>query len=502
MSTSVEPLLAIVERFGKPRPRIMLLGDVMVDEYIYGDAERLSPEAPVPVLQERSREQRPGGAGNVAAGLAALGAEVLCVSVCGNDLQGNLLLDLFLRMGVRTEGILHCKDRPTTAKTRLVGLAQHRHPQQMLRLDQEATTTLSADQQAQILEYIRRELPHCATLALEDYNKGLLAPDFCRQIIALARSLHKPVLVDPALIADYSKYDGASTITPNRFEAERASGLKLADSLDGVPQLAETLLKNHRLETCILTLDRHGIYLLEKDSPGGGVYIPTRPRTVYDVTGAGDMVLAMLAMAIASGATWQQAAELANVAGGLEVEKFGIVPIKIDEVVDELLRLDSDTRGKERSQAQLLHDLERRRRASPLGKVVFTNGVFDLLHAGHVKYLEFARRQGDLLIVAVNTDESVQRLKGPGRPVNPLSDRMAVLAGLQAVDFVVSFSDDTPTALIEAVRPDVLVKGEDYADKEVVGREIVEKRGGKVVLAPFLAGRSTSGTIQRVKGPA
>jgi D-beta-D-heptose 7-phosphate kinase/D-beta-D-heptose 1-phosphate adenosyltransferase len=502
MSSSIEPLLAIVERFGKPRQRIMLLGDVMNDEYIYGDAERLSPEAPVPVVQERYREQRPGGAGNVAAGLAALGAEVLCVSVCGDDHAGNRLLDLFLRMGVRTEGILRCPDRPTTSKTRLVGLAQHRHPQQMLRLDQEATAPLTAEQQAKILEYVQRELPDCAALALEDYNKGLLAPDFCRQIIALARSLKKPTLVDPALISDYSKYDGASTITPNRFEAERASGLKLTDALEGAPQLAEALLRNHHLETCLLTLDRHGMYLLEAADltrGGHGSHIPTRPRTVYDVTGAGDMVLAMLAMAIAGGATWQQAAALANVAGGLEVEKFGIVPIKKDEVIDELLRLDSDTRGKERSVSQLLNDLERRRRTSPLGKVVFTNGVFDLLHAGHVKYLEFARKQGDLLIVAVNSDESTQRLKGPGRPVNPLADRMAVLAGLQAVDYVVSFAEDTPTALIEAVRPDVLVKGEDYSGKEVVGREIVEKTGGRVVLAPFLAGRSTTATIQRAK---
>jgi D-beta-D-heptose 7-phosphate kinase / D-beta-D-heptose 1-phosphate adenosyltransferase len=502
MNTSIEPLLAIVERFGKPRPRIMLIGDVMVDEYIYGDAERLSPEAPVPVVQERYREQRPGGAGNVAAGLAALGAEVLCVSVCGNDFQGNLLLDLFLKMGVRTEGILRCPDRPTTAKTRLVGLAQHRHPQQMLRLDQEVTTSPSAEQQTRIFEYIQRELPNCAALALEDYNKGLLAPEFCKWVIALARSLKKPILVDPALISDYSKYDGVSTITPNRFEAERASGLKLADSLEGASQLAEALLRKHHLETCLLTLDRHGMYLLEAadlQRGGGGNHIPTRPRTVYDVTGAGDMVLAMLAMAVACGATWSQAAALANIAGGLEVEKFGIVPIKKDEVIDELHRLDSDTRGKERSVAQLLRDLERRRRTSPLGKVVFTNGVFDLLHAGHVKYLEFARKQGDLLIVGVNSDASTQRLKGPGRPVNPLADRMAVLAGLQAVDYVVSFDQDTPTELIEAVRPDVLVKGEDYTGKEVVGREIVEKNGGKVVLAPFLAGRSTTGTIARVK---
>ncbi len=507
MNSSLEPLLALVERFGTAsRPRIMLLGDVMLDEYIYGDADRLSPEAPVPVVQERYREQRTGGAGNVAAGLAALGAEVLCVSVCGEDLQGRLLLELFQKMGVNTEGLLRCPDRPTTSKTRLVGLAQHRHPQQMLRLDQETTTPLSSEQQASLMAYVRRELPSCAALALEDYNKGLLAPDFCRAVVHFARGLGKPILVDPALLSDYSKYDGVSTITPNRFEAERASGLKLADSLEGVPQLAAALLTRHHLETCLLTLDRHGMYLLERGdleagggagAAGGGTHIPSRPRTIYDVTGAGDMVLAMLAMAIACGASWKQAATLANIAGGLEVEKFGIVPIKKDEVIDELHRLDSDTRGKERTLPQLLHDLERRRRSSPLGKVVFTNGVFDLLHAGHVKYLEFARKQGNLLIVGVNSDESVQRLKGPTRPVNPIADRMAVLAGLQAVDYVVSFAEDTPAALIEAVRPDVLVKGEDYSGKEVVGRETVEGRGGKVVLAPFLPGRSTSGIIKK-----
>jgi D-beta-D-heptose 7-phosphate kinase/D-beta-D-heptose 1-phosphate adenosyltransferase len=540
MPTSPESLIALVERFAPPAaggpgqaaglppvpPRVMLIGDVMVDEYIYGDAERLSPEAPVPVVQERYREQRAGGAGNVAAGLATLGADVFCVSVCGDDFQGRLLLDLFARMEgaggsggggggaagaakvgrVRTDGILRCPDRPTTAKIRLVGLAQHRHPQQMLRLDQEVTAPLTADQQATLLAYVRAELPACAALAIEDYNKGLLTPDFCRQVIAVARSLHKPILVDPALISDYSKYDGASTITPNRFEAEKASGLKLADSVEGAPLLAEALLSRHHLETCLLTLDRHGMYLLERAAGADGPHgtpIPTRPRTVYDVTGAGDMVLATMTMAVAVGATWKQAAMLANIAGGLEVEKFGIVPIRRDELIDELHRQDGDSRGKERALPQLVKELDRRRKAGGGGgggggpKVVFTNGVFDILHAGHVKYLEFARRQGDLLVVGVNADESVRRLKGPARPVNPLADRMAVLAGLQAVDYVVSFADDTPAALIAAVQPDVLVKGEDYAGKEVVGRETVEARGGKVVLAPFLQGRSSTNVIQK-----
>jgi D-beta-D-heptose 7-phosphate kinase/D-beta-D-heptose 1-phosphate adenosyltransferase len=509
MPTTPPSLITLVEKFA--RPRIMLVGDIMVDEYIYGDAERLSPEAPVPVVQERYREQRAGGAGNVATALATLGAQVLVVSICGNDFQGKLLLELFRKMSnggggsgaVNTDGILQSPDRPTTSKTRLVGLAQHRHPQQMLRLDQETTTAVSPEQEAQLLAYVQKELPTCDALALEDYNKGLLTPTLCQGVIGIARALKKPVLVDPALISDYSKYDGASTITPNRFEAEKAANLKLSDSPDEVPALARALRDKHHLETCLLTLDRHGMYLLEES---GGTTIPTRPRNVYDVTGAGDMVLATMTMAIASGASWLQAAHLANVAGGLEVEKFGIVPITKDEIIDELHRIDSASQSKQRTLPQLLKELQRRRRVAPGGvglprsappTVVFTNGVFDILHAGHVKYLDFARNEGDLLIVGVNADDSVRRLKGPTRPVNPLEDRMTVLAGLQSVDYVVPFEEDTPANLIDAIRPDVLVKGEDYSGKEVVGRETVEAHGGRVVLAPFLKGRSTTQTIAR-----
>ncbi len=512
MPTSTDTLISLVEKFGRPTPpRVMLVGDVMVDEYIYGDAERLSPEAPVPVVTERYREQRAGGAGNVAAGLATLGANVLCVSVCGDDLQGRQLLDLFAKMGVNTDGILRCPDRPTTAKIRLVGLAQHRHPQQMLRLDQEVTRPLTPEQQTKLLDFVRRELPTCEALAIEDYNKGLLSNSLCQEIITIARSLKKPILVDPALLSDYSKYNGSSTITPNRFEAEKASGLTLADSLEGAPLLAETLLKKHNLDTCLLTLDRHGMFLLERGelanvTPGTvpGKHIATRPRTIYDVTGAGDMVLATLTMAIATGASWIQAAMLANIAGGLEVEKFGIVPIRKDEIIDELVLQDGHTRGKERGLTHLLKDIERRRRSKgPNGiapKIVFTNGVFDILHAGHVKYMDFSKQQGDVLIVGVNSDESVKRLKGPTRPVNTLTDRMAVLAGLQSIDYVISFPEDTPLNLIAAILPDVLVKGEDYSGKEVVGRDIVEARGGKVVLAPFLQGRSTTKTIEKIGG--
>ncbi len=510
MLTSPANLAAIVQRFA--HPRILLVGDIMIDEYIYGDAERLSPEAPVPVIQERYREQRAGGAGNVAAGLAALGAQVVVVSICGDDVQGSLLVDVFQKMGATTDGILRCTDRPTTSKTRLVGLAQHRHPQQMLRLDQESTRPLTAEQQATLLAYIKTQLLSVAAVALEDYNKGLLSPDFCSAVIQLARDAGKPILVDPAFIADYSKYTGVSVITPNRYEAERGSNLKLTTAEDA-PRVAHALLTTLNLQACLLTLDKQGMYLLERPvtapAESAATTIPTRPRNVYDVTGAGDMVLATLVMAIASGASWLDASMLANIAGGLEVEKFGIVPITKDEILDELHRQDADTRGKIRTLSALLKDLQHHRggqgqsgggaatNAGP--KIVFTNGVFDVLHVGHVQYLAFSRRQGDLLIVGVNSDASVKRLKGPTRPLNNQDDRLAVLAALQAVDYVILFEEDTPAALIDAIIPNVLIKGDDYAHKEVVGRATVEKNGGQVILAPFLAGRSSTHTINQLQ---
>lgn len=480
-----------------PRPRVLLVGDLMVDEYIYGNAERLSPEAPVPVVQEKRRERRAGGAGNVAADLSVLGADVHCVAIRGQDSYGDLLVQLLGELGVHTDGVLALPNRPTTSKVRLVGLAQHRHPQQMLRLDCEDVTPIAGEVVGKLLAYCRTQIASCDVVLFEDYNKGLMSMELCQSIIELARQKKKPVLVDPAAISNYSRYRGATTITPNRTEAERATGLKLADSADSAPQLARALLDSLELETCVLTLDRHGMYLLEGDN-GKGQLHSTRPRNVYDVTGAGDMVLAMMAVAIAGKTTWSQAVDLANIAGGLEVERFGCVPITREEIIAELYSLDHSEPSKILSVPDLQRQLKHHRDAGK--KIVFTNGCFDILHAGHTQYLAFSRKQGDLLIVGVNSDDSVKRLKGPTRPVNSQDDRMAVLAALAAVDYVVIFDEDTPHDLIAALQPDILIKGDDYAGKEVVGRDIVEARGGKVVLAPFLNGRSTSEIIKKSRG--
>ncbi len=478
---------------GFAQPRILVVGDLILDQYIYGDAERLSPEAPVPVVRERYREQRVGGAGNVALFLAALGAKPTVVGICGNDDNGRRLGDLLVKAGVSITGLVTASNRPTSSKTRVVGLAQHRHQQQMLRLDHEVTEPISENIQSRLLEIIDAELSQHTIVCVEDYNKGLFAGDLCGLIIDMARQRGLEVLVDPAAISDYRRYQQATAITPNRAEAQLATGRPMRSAADA-SAVADHLMKQLNLDACVLTLDRDGMYLQQGTEPGQ--LHATRPRTVYDVTGAGDMVLAMLALARAQKAPWSATVDLGNIAGGLEVERFGCVPLTRQEVISELTRLEGHGDSKIRTLAELATELKSRKQAGE--RICFTNGVFDILHAGHVQYLQFARAQADILVVGVNSDASVRRLKGNARPVNPLADRLAVLAGLDSVSYLVAFDADTPLELIQSISPDVLVKGSDYGDKTVVGREWVESSGGHVTLAPFLPGRSTTQVIEKV----
>ena len=483
--------IEIVENL--PRSPIVLVGDLMLDRYVYGNAERLSPDAPVPVLHYRREDSRLGGAGRVAADLATLGAEVRVVSVIGDDDNGRQIRALLEGYGRDVSGLIVVPGRPSTSKIRLVGLAQHRHPQQMMRLDYEDTSGFDAGTCDAIRSAYATALRGASAVCLEDYNKGLLEDPTCRELIAVARAAGVPVLVDPAAIADYAKYAGATAITPNRVEATLATKLPCGAD-DEYAAVAEQLLSSLDLEAAVLTLDKNGIYVVTR--AGQTHWIKGRERKVYDVSGAGDMVLAMLAVARSAGADWRDAAALANTAAGLEVEKFGSVPITPREILQELLSEARDQLGKQRTLETLLPELARHRAAGR--RVVFTNGCFDLIHLGHVKYFQFAKAQGDLLVVGVNTDNGIRRLKGDKRPIIDEDARISVLAELESIDYLVRFDEDTPLRLIESVRPDVLVKGADYKKEQVVGWDLVESYGGRVALAPLIDGRSTSNVIERI----
>jgi D-beta-D-heptose 7-phosphate kinase/D-beta-D-heptose 1-phosphate adenosyltransferase len=485
-------LIELVERL--PRSRVLLVGDVMMDRYLYGDVERISPEAPVPVLHFQREELRLGGAGNVANNLLALNADVSVVAVIGADDTGRKVRQQLTEGGASADGLIELSDRPTVTKMRLVGSAQHRHAQTMLRLDYEERGAIADDVAADVVKRVEAQLDAGAhVLCVEDYNKGLLTPAVCKAIIAAARAREVPVIIDPAVLSDYSRYAGATAIKLNRVETEKATGLPV-ETPEQWQAAAERLLQVLDLEAAIITLDRNGSYLATRD--GERRWLKTRARQVFDVTGAGDMVHAMVTVARAAGATWPEAVALANVAAGLEVERFGCVPIRPDEIIQELLVEAHEHLGKERTLEQLLPELQRHRAQGR--RIVFTNGCFDLIHLGHVKYFRFAKAQGDLLVVGVNTDAGIRRLKGSKRPIINEQDRVTVLEELESIDYLVRFSDDTPMRLIEAIKPDVLVKGADYKKEQVVGWDFVESCGGRVALAPLVDGRSTSAVIQRI----
>ncbi|MFP4145055.1 MAG: D-glycero-beta-D-manno-heptose 1-phosphate adenylyltransferase [Phycisphaeraceae bacterium] len=476
--------------------RIVVAGDFLLDRYIYGHADRLSPDAPVPVLAVQREEPRPGGAANVCLDLRALRCEVVTLGVIGRDPAGDELRAALEEAGCDTAGLLEADDRPTTVKHSLVGLAQHRHPQKMFRLDIEKKTPLGEKLIERLLAAAAAALEGADVLCLEDYAKGVLGEGVSQKLIALARERGIPVMVDPAAIEDYRRYRGATCITPNRTEASLATGIDASGAdEDELVRMGRKLLRELELEKLLLTLDKQGVLLLERGRRPR--MVPTRTREVYDVTGAGDMVLAMLAGAVANGAAWPQAVELANTAAGLEVEKFGVVPIELGEVLLALLRRDAQSLGKQRSLEHLLVELAAHRQQGK--RIAFTNGCFDILHAGHVQYLRQARQAGDLLVVGLNSDDSIRRIKGDSRPVNREEDRVLVLSELESVDYVVVFGEDTPRNLIEAIRPDALVKGADYTRETVVGHEIVEQAGGEVVLVPLVKGRSTTNIIRRLE---
>jgi D-beta-D-heptose 7-phosphate kinase/D-beta-D-heptose 1-phosphate adenosyltransferase len=486
-----ENLLKAIKNLGSPK--VLVVGDFMLDVYIYGDAEKISPEAPVPVLKISETEHRCGGAGSVTANLAALGAKAYCLGIIGDDQDSEILKTKLTEAGVNIDGLFKASNRPTISKQRLIGLAQHLHRQQLIRMDRESTEPISNELNETILAAYKDKLPDVDMVCLQDYNKGLLSDSLCRQIIRLANQANKKVLVDPCLASDYSKYAGATAVTPNRKESSAAVGFEVIDA-ETAAKAADFLFQKLELEAVIITLDKEGAYLKTQTE---SVMIPTRPRSVYDVTGAGDMVLATLATALAAGCSYETAVQLSNIAGGIEVEKFGTVTVTVEEIADEIAGQNRGAGGKILTAESLLKELARHRRQKKT--IVFTNGCFDVLHRGHIEYLKFCRRQGDVVVLGLNSDNSIRMLKGPGRPINNQEDRAALLAVMEMIDYITLFDEPSVLDLVRKVRPDVLVKGEDWAVKGVVGREFVESYGGKVALAPLIENKSSTATIEKMK---
>jgi D-beta-D-heptose 7-phosphate kinase / D-beta-D-heptose 1-phosphate adenosyltransferase len=474
------------------RPRLMVVGDLILDRYIWGDAERISQEAPVPLLRADHREHRLGGAASVATMLAALGAEVQLVGVVGDDPEGDRVRRLLHDRGIDHKGVITLADRPTTLKERYIGRAQDRHPQQMIRVDYEVRAPIPAAAEVAVVESLNAAIQRSDVVLISDYDKGVCTPSLLRVLIDACRSAGVKVLADPIRSSDYARYRGVHCMTPNRLEAQLATGMTIHKPEDAL-RLGQRLVDTLGMDSVLVTLDRDGMALVRKN--GRAELVPTRPRQVYDITGAGDMVLSIVGLCLAAGADYDEAAALGNVAGGLEVEQHGVVLLSREEILRDLIEHRPGGAGKVFDRAGLLAEVDRRRSAGQ--SVVFTNGCFDLLHVGHARLLRESAELGDFLVVGLNSDESVRRLKGPDRPINHEADRAELLAALDSVDAVTLFVEDTPLELIEAIRPDVLVKGGDYHPEEVVGRDVVEASGGRLVLIPLVEGKSTTDMVRR-----
>lgn len=468
---------------------ILVVGDVMLDRFTRGAVDRVSPEAPIPVLRVLNETAMPGGAGNVAVNLAALGARAELVSVVGDDAGGRDLCRLVNDKLGSAGGLLTLAGRPTTVKTRFIAGGQ-----QLLRADCETDAPLDEADTARLLAAVAQRLPGVGVLILSDYGKGVLAGDVAAALIDLATKAGVRVLVDPKG-RDYRRYRGAFCITPNARELAEATGMTSRD--DGaVVAACRALAADCGIATIVATRSEQGMSVVPADGPV--THLRAQAREVFDVSGAGDTVVAVLAAAVAAGADLVTAGTLANIAAGIVVAKVGTATVRPGELHAAAgLALALGPGGKRVSLDRAVEQVERWRRQGL--RVGFTNGCFDLLHPGHVSLIAQARAACDRLVLGLNDDDSVRRLKGPTRPVQNEAARATVLSALGDVDLVVGFADDTPLALIQALRPDVLVKGADYTVDKVVGAKEVIGWGGRVLLADLTAGQSTSSTIARMK---
>ncbi len=478
----------MIERLKKRRPNILVVGDLMLDSYLWGGAERISPEAPVPVVAVTKETKSLGGAGNVVANLISLGAKVCVSSILGSDEAAKIIKEKFERLGADTSAIFEDDARVTSLKTRVMA-GSH----QIVRFDKETKNEINEANEAKIVGFASQNGSKFDAILLSDYKKGVLTDSLTQRLITLANSLNIPVLADPKG-SDYTKYKGATLLTPNKKEASEATKIEIKDDT----KLFEAGIKLKReleLKYSIITLSEDGIGIFDES---GTTKLPTLAQEVFDVTGAGDTVLAALGISLAIGADIVEAAKFANKAAAVVVAKVGSATVTLEEIISfETKEANEDFEDKIVDRAYLKKAVEGLKARGK--KVVFTNGCFDILHSGHVKYLSEARKLGSALVVGLNTDRSVRELKGEGRPINSELDRARVLAALGCIDFVALFDEETPKELIDSLVPDILVKGADYEPENIVGYDTVTKNGGKVMTIALVDGKSTTKTIERIK---
>jgi len=468
--------------------RLLVVGDLMIDEYVWGEVNRISPEAPVQVVSVKTEEYTLGGSGNVVNNLVALGAQVFVLGVTGTGRNGKLLLDKLNDLGVDTRGVIQERSRPTTKKTRII--ADH---QQVLRIDRETQKKVSVSTLRSLTTLAEKIIPEVDLVLISDYGKGVISRSLIADLVKIARSNNKLTIADPKGLA-FEKYSGVSLLTPNSKEASLASGVEITDGKN-VATAGNILMEKSGIERLLITCGKDGMVLFE---PGcEPLKISTKAREVYDVSGAGDTVLAVLGLGMAAGLQLKEAITLANTAAGLVVGKVGTATVSKNELLQALKPTSEDIVSKYKSLneiSQLCRKLRKDRK-----RIVMTNGCFDLLHAGHIRLFSASKQLGDAMIVAIDDDDSVKRLKGPGRPVIGATERVRILSALDSVDYVMVFATNELDRVIGAIQPDVLTKGSDYDSVEILGRKIVESYGGRIELIPITEDISAAQIINSIK---
>ena len=469
------------------RPKVLVVGDLILDEYIWGGVTRISPEAPVPILETRSENLSLGGAANVANNLVALGCEVILVGALGQDEKGDRLLQIIEGRGILIEGIFRFTYRPTTSKIRIIA-----HNQQILRIDKEDNRPITESTEKKIITFIKNVLPEIDGVICSDYQKGILTEKIIKSLVRGCQKSKIPVIVDPKS-ADFSLYKGATVLTPNQQEVDRSVPIKINNDED-LERAAEYLLSLTRAEGLLITRGKDGMTLYRNKKKA--VRIATEAKEVFDVTGAGDTVVSVFSMAVFVGFNYEEAAWLSNMAASIVVGKVGTAVVTLNEINEflreEMLRT-----------SHTVLQLDEVKKIVSLAKstdktVVFTNGCFDIIHGGHIEFLQKARALGDVLVLGLNSDASVKKIKGDSRPIKNQQERANILSALKDVDYITIFNEPTPENIIREIQPDILVKGDDYKIEEVVGREIVEGYGARVELIPIVKGLSTTETLKKI----